>query len=80
MTRLPWITLIVAAIAIFNPIGWSFVSAALRYSPTDWLRDLAVIVTLTGVAVLVVMGALEAWYRGRRLRTAAQRRNLGTET
>jgi hypothetical protein len=80
MTRLPWFTLLAAAVLILNPLGWEIVGSAIRYSPTDWLRDLWVLVALTGVAVLVVMGCLEAWYRGRRLRARLAERNLGTET
>lgn len=80
MTRLPWFTLIAAAVLILNPLGRDIVGSAIRYSPTDWLRDLWVMVTLIGVAVLVVMGAFEAWYRGRRLRAKVDMRNSGTET
>jgi TRAP-type C4-dicarboxylate transport system permease small subunit len=80
MTRVPWFTLVAAAVLILNPLGWEIVGSAIRYSPTDWLRDLWVLVALIGVAVLVVMGGLEAWYRGRRLRAKAAERNLGTET
>ena len=80
MKRLPWLTLIAATILILNPLGWNIIGSAIRYSPTNWLRDLWVLVTLIGVAVLVVMGCLEAWYRRRRLRASAAARNLGTET
>jgi hypothetical protein len=66
-TQWPWITLLVAAVAIFNPVGWAFVSAAIRYSVTDWLRDLAVVVTLTGAAILIAMGLIEWWLRRRYL-------------
>jgi hypothetical protein len=61
----PWFTLILAAIAIFNPIGFEIVSGAIRYSPTDWFRDLWVMVTLGGVAVLVVLGLIEWLIRKR---------------
>jgi hypothetical protein len=80
MKRLPWFTLLAAAVLILNPLGWEIVCSALRYSSTDWLRELWVLVTLIGVAALVVMGCLEAWYRGRRLRTKGTARNFGTET
>jgi len=80
MTRLPWFTLVAAAVLILNPLGLEIVGSAIRYSPTDWLRDLWVLVTLSGLAVLALLGVLEAWYRGRRARAATTERALGTET
>lgn len=72
-TQWPWITLVIAAVAVFNPVGWAFVSAAIRYSVTDWLRDLAVVVTLTGAAILIAMGLIEWWLRRRYLARLAAR-------
>jgi hypothetical protein len=66
-TQWPWITLLIAAVAIFNPVGWAFVSAAVRYSVTDWLRDFAVAVTLIGAAILIVLGVIEWMLRRRYL-------------
>lgn len=80
MKRLPWITLLAAAILTLNPLGREIVGSALRFSPTDWLREVWLLVVLIGVAVLVVMGCLEAWYRGRRLRAKAAGQNSVTET
>jgi hypothetical protein len=80
MRRLPWFTLVAAAVLILNPLGWEIVGSAIRYSATDWLRDLWVMVTLIGLAVLALLGGLEACYRGRRARTAKTERELGTET
>lgn len=76
-TQWPWITLLVAAVAIFNPVGWAFVGAAIRYSVTDWLRDLAVVVTLTGAAILIAMGLIEWWLRRRHLAKLAARATEG---
>lgn len=57
--RIPWIMLVLTAIAILNPLGLEIVSAALRYSVTDWLRDLWVTITLAGAAVALVLGLIE---------------------
>jgi hypothetical protein len=75
-TQWPWITLLIAAVAIFNPVGWAFVGAAIRYSVTDWLRDLAVAVTLIGAAILIVLGLVE-WLLRRRYLT--RRRGAATD-
>lgn len=80
MTRLPWITLIVAAIVVFNPLGWEIIGKAIRYTPTDWLRDLWVIVTLTGAAILTLMACIEIWYRGRRQLTRGRNDQAADQT
>lgn len=64
MRRLPWFTLIVAVILIFNPLGWEIVGAGIRYSAADWFRNLWLAVTLIGVVFLLVTGCIETWYRG----------------
>jgi hypothetical protein len=44
---------------------------------TDWLRDLAVVVTLTGAAILIAMGLIEWWLRRRHLAKLAARATEG---
>jgi hypothetical protein len=76
-TRWPWITVLAAAVAIFNPLGFEIIGSAIRYSPTDWLRDLWVIVTLAGVAIIIGLALIEWFVRGRLNVRAAAR--AGTE-
>jgi hypothetical protein len=68
LTQWPWITTIVAAVVALSPIGLAFVGSALNRSPTNWLRDLAAMIVLTGVLVAVVAGLIECYIRGRLLR------------
>lgn len=65
-TQWPWITLLLAAAVIFNPVGWAFLTSAIRYSPTDWLRDLSVLISAVGAAVLIVLVLIE-WLVRRRM-------------
>ncbi len=71
LSRWPWVTTIVAGLAILNPIGLEFIASAIRQSPTDWLRQFTLTVTLSGLAALVLMGLVEyavrGWMRRRRL-------------
>lgn len=65
-TRWPWISMVLAAITILNPVGLAFLESAIKYSPTDWLRDLSVIIVLSGAAILLLIGFIE-WFIRRRL-------------
>ena len=65
--------MLAAAVAIFNPLGLEIIGSSIAYSPTDWLRDLWVIVTLAGVAIIVALGLIEWFVRGRMIARAATR-------
>ena len=72
MSRWPWVTIVAALVLICNPIGFEILLSAIRYSPTDWLRDLWVQVA-AGTAVLIILAACLEWVvRARR----AKRRSL----
>jgi hypothetical protein len=63
-TRWPWFTMVLAAIALFNPIGLGFVDAA--FLSTDQLsRNIARPIVLVAAAVLLAAGVLEWWLRSR---------------
>jgi hypothetical protein len=68
LTRWPWVTTVVAGLVILNPLGLAVVSGALAQSGTDWLRELWTIITAAGVAMLIVLGLIEYYIRGRMLR------------
>jgi hypothetical protein len=68
LARWPWVTSVVAGLVILNPIGLDFLSSALRQSPTDWLAGLATMIAAAAMGVLVVMGLIECYIRGRILR------------
>jgi hypothetical protein len=71
LTLWPWITIVVAGLAVLNPFGLRVVGAALAQSPTDWLRGVWLVVALSGAGVLVVMSAVECYIRARMLRRRA---------
>jgi hypothetical protein len=68
LSRWPWVTTIVAGLAILNPIGLEFIASAIRQSPTDWLRQFTLTVTLSGLAAIGLMGLIEYAVRGWMLR------------
>jgi hypothetical protein len=68
LTLWPWLTTVAAGLVVLNPIGLALAWAALYGASGDGLKELATTATTTVVAVLVVMGALECYIRGRRLR------------
>jgi hypothetical protein len=72
VTVWPWLTTALAGLGILNPIGLAFFWAAIRQSPTDWLREVATLVAATAVAAVVVMAAIECYIRER-----IRRRRLG---
>lgn len=65
VTLWPWLTTTLAGLVILNPIGLAFVWAAIRQSPTDWLREVATLVAAAGTGAVVVMAAIECYIRGR---------------
>jgi hypothetical protein len=74
----PWFTLILTVVVIFNPYGLEIVSSAIRYSPTDWFRDLWVMITLAGAAILVILGLIE-WRIRKTMTTRRVRRKHAQE-
>ena len=72
-TTWPWITFIVACVAVLNPLGLAIFGAAFSQSVTDWFRGLWLTVALGIVAVLLLIGLLEWRIRSRRLRAREQR-------
>jgi hypothetical protein len=74
MSLWPWIATAVGGLVVLNPFGLSILAAALNQSGTDWLAQFWAVVVAAGVAVLIVMAAIEYYIRGRirRRRTADQ--------
>lgn len=68
LTRWPWVTTVVAGLAILNPFGLDIVGQAISYRPSDWLRDLVLTIALAGAVILIAMGLIEYYIRGRMLR------------
>ena len=62
----PWFTLIAAMLVGLLPPGREIIAAAFRYSATDWMRDLWVMVTFVGAAVTAILGLIE-WFIRRRI-------------
>jgi hypothetical protein len=79
LTLWPWVTTILAGLAILNPLGLELIAGALRYAPTDWLRDLWRMVALSGLAVLILMAWLECHVRSRILRRRSALPRVGGE-
>jgi hypothetical protein len=65
LTLWPWLTTVVAGLIILNPIGLALAFVALHGAAGNRLSDLATTATATTAAVLVVMGAIECYIRGR---------------
>jgi hypothetical protein len=63
MRRWPWITMTFAALLALCPIVQDIAVAAYRQSPTDWLRELWLTVTVAGVVILALLALLERWIR-----------------
>jgi hypothetical protein len=68
VTRWPWIATATAALVILNPIGLSFAASTLEHATGDFMWPLTATVTGSGVALLVVMAAIECYIRDRNLR------------
>jgi hypothetical protein len=71
-TRWPWIATATAALIILNPIGLSFVGSTLKHAAGDFMWPLTAMVTGSGIALLVVMAAIECYIRDRNLRRGWQ--------
>jgi len=68
LSRWPWVTTIIAGLAILNPAGLSAVSSAARLSGIEGLRDTTAAIGLGMIAALIVIVLIEIAVRGRILR------------
>lgn len=69
----PWMTTVVAGLAVLNPLGLSVVASAFEQSATDWFRQTWTAATVAGAITVLVMAWAEYYIRGRMLG-----RRLGT--
>jgi hypothetical protein len=68
LSRWPWFTTAVAALAILNPIGLDWIEAGLR-RPADWsLRQTQALGTIAAAVAVIVPAAVEYYIRDRMLR------------
>jgi hypothetical protein len=67
LTRWPWITTVVAGLAILNPFGLTFLQATLQHAPSDATWQFTATVTAGGLAALLVMAWIECYIRDRML-------------
>ena len=65
LTRWPWYTTSVAALAVLNPYGLSFIQSTFRHSPADTQWGLTAWITAGGMAVLLVAAWVECYIRDR---------------
>jgi hypothetical protein len=67
MSRIPWITLVIAAIAALNPVGLAFLRNAF-WSAEQLSRNIAQPIVFAGIGILIALAALEMlikyWLRG----------------
>jgi hypothetical protein len=68
LTRWPWITTVVAGLAILNPFGLAILASALKRDPGDWMWQFWTMVTSAAIAAVVVIGGIECYIRARILR------------
>jgi hypothetical protein len=67
LSRLPWITLVIALVAALNPIGLEFLRGA--FWPGEQLsRNIAQPIVFTAMGILIALGIIETlvkhWLRG----------------
>ena len=67
MRLVPWIAFIIAAVAIFNPVGLSFIRNAF-WSGEQLSRNIAQPFVFGGMAILILFAVLEIAVRYWRLR------------
>jgi hypothetical protein len=65
LTRWPWVTTVVAGLAILNPFGLTFLQETLQHAPTDATWQFTATVTAGGLAALLVMAWIECYIRDR---------------
>jgi len=66
MRRWPWVTVVVAALALFSPPGRTVLYGAFL-SNEQLSRNIALPFAIGGIAILVLAGLLEWWMRRRYL-------------
>lgn len=59
MSRLPWITMVVAAIAAFNPVGLEFIRNAF-WSGEQLSRNIAQPIVFSAIAIFIIVAILES--------------------
>jgi hypothetical protein len=69
-TAWPWITTIVACVVALSPIGIAILDAAVRQSPTDWLRGVWLMMALCFGGLVLLLGLIEWFVRRRKLNAA----------
>lgn len=67
MRLVPWITLILAVVVIFNPIGFGFIRSA-YWSGEQLSRNIAQPLVLIGLGILILLAGIEIAIRYARLR------------
>jgi hypothetical protein len=67
-TRWPWFSIALGAILIFNPLGLDVLSAAVAPSPTDWLAEFWLMISVAGAALLLMLASIEWIVRARTVR------------
>jgi hypothetical protein len=65
LTLWPWITTVIAGLIVLNPFGLTFLTAAIRRSPTELLWQPIAIGTAGALAALLVMAWVECYIRDR---------------
>jgi hypothetical protein len=65
MRRLPWITLLLAAVVVLNPFGLEIIYAAF-FSGEQLSRNIWQPIAITAGLILILLIALEWWLRKRR--------------
>jgi len=68
LTRWPWVTTVIASLAILNPIGLTVIASTLERSAANFMWQYFATVAAAVAAVLVVMALIECYIRGRILR------------
>ena len=62
MQRWPWITLILVAVVLVTPVGRDFVYSAF-FSGEQLSRNIAQPIVFSGLAIALLLAALEWWIR-----------------
>jgi hypothetical protein len=70
-TNWPWFSIGLGAIVIFNPLGLGVLSSAIAPSPTDWLAQFWLMVSVAGAVLLLILAWIEWVVRARMLRRSA---------
>lgn len=65
LTLWPWVTTVVASLVILNPFGLTFLTAAIKHSPTDLMWQPIAIATAAVLGALLVMAWVECYIRDR---------------